>query len=302
MLDEFKNAKIAVIGDVILDEYVEGKVNRISPEAPIPILAPHKEYQRLGGAANVAHNIVSLGASCTLFGQIGKDTFASKVRSTCEKLGITANLFDFKEHTIVKRRYIALGQQLLRVDWEKKTPLPEEYVAQIAEKLSGFDIIIVSDYAKGFITEKLMAELKKSNTKIFVDPRPANKEYYKDVFVICPNRKEAGEMSHKDDIESMGLTLSKEYNANIIITRSEEGVSLFENNEHKYLPALALEVADVSGAGDTFVAACALATATNKSLKEAIHIANVASSIAVQKHGTYAVKLDELKQALENES
>lgn len=303
IINRFKEQHIVVLGDVMLDEYIFGDVHRISPEAPVPVLHVRKKEYRLGGAANAAHNIVSLGSRCTLISQIGKDEVGQELIRELNKKNIDSYLIERDNYpTIKKTRIIARNQQVVRIDYEEVAPLTEEKIEEIMQLIKKInpDVILVSDYEKGFIIPVLMEELKTFPCKIIADPKIKNGRLFKDVFAITPNLKEAQEISGKSEIEEIGKYITDCLNTHLILTRGKDGVSAFdkETKEHYYLPAQCGEVVDVSGAGDTFASAFALAVASGADLQEAVTIANKSAGIAVGKLGTATVSCDELRRIL----
>lgn len=310
IITNFYNKKVVVVGDIMLDEFLFGDVKRINPEAPVPVLSVTNRLFKPGGAANVSNNLVDLGAKSYIIGRIGNDESANILIKEFKKLGINHNLIvDKSMPTIRKVRSIAKNQQLLRVDFEEKKYLEEKHVDKIIKNIKEIkpDIIIVSDYNKGFITKKLMDELKKLAIRIICDLKPENKELFKNVFLIKPNLKEAQELSGikgEDDfhVEAIGKKLMEEFNSNVMITRSEKGMSLFEKNGKIYhIPTKAQEVYDVTGAGDTVIATLALSLSANATLEEATIISNHAAGIVVKKIGTATITSDELIQSLNHD-
>ena len=315
IIDGFKDKKIAVIGDLILDKYIFGKVERISPEAPIPIVTVKSEKFVPGGAANVASNIATLSGKAEILGVVGKDV-ASKIlidglsELNIETAGI-CNLSDRK--TIEKIRIIGQNQQLLRVDYEDDsyigTHIETELINNL-EKIENLSVIIISDYAKGTITAELMLMLKKfakaKEIKLIVDPKPKHKDIYHGVFLITPNQKEAQELSgillkNDEDFIVAGRKLVSELQANIIITAGEKGMYVFDAQDElkvNHIHTVAKEVYDVSGAGDTVIATLSLAIACGANLSDAATLANIAAGIKVSKMGTAPVYLEELKSQL----
>lgn len=291
--------KIAVIGDIIIDEFVFGSVDRINPEAPVPVLRYGKNEFRLGGAANVAHNVVSLGGNCILIGKVGNEKTAENL---LDKNNIEHDLLiDSEYHTIVKTRFLTGDYQLLRLDKEKIKQISQEEVNQIAEKASECEIIIISDYAKGLVSQELMDELRKTNKTILVDPKISKTNLFKDVYLIKPNLEETKKIlridtDHEHELEESALELQNRFNANILITKGKDGMSLFEKKQLPYhIPSQAKEVYDVTGAGDTVIATIGYGLSIGKSLKESVELANRAAGIVVGKVGTAAVKNAELK-------
>ncbi len=303
IVDGFPNYHIVVIGDVMLDEYIFGDVHRISPEAPVPVLHISSKEFRLGGAANAAHNIVSLGGRCTLVGQVGKDDIKMELLRELDHKKIKYHFIERDNVlTTKKTRIIARNQQVVRLDHELHSKLPDECIPGIVDFINTArpDLILVSDYDKGFITESLMLELKKLGCRIVADPKVKNSHLFKDVFAITPNMKEAQEISGKDELEEIGRYITELFNTHLILTRSKDGVSCFnkETKEHQHFPAQCGEVIDVSGAGDTFAGAFALAIASGVNLMQSVVLANTSAGIAVGKLGTAVVSQEELKKVL----
>jgi D-beta-D-heptose 7-phosphate kinase / D-beta-D-heptose 1-phosphate adenosyltransferase len=307
ILEDFSEKKIAVIGDIMLDSYVYGTVERVSPEAPVSIFKEEKEEYSLGGAANVAANISSLNGKVYLFGYIGEDSAGKILISKIEEKKINHFLFPVLEKTTKKTRLIGnRQQQMIRIDSESYAVISEDAEERLAKEVAGKnpDIIVVSDYAKGCITSGLFSKLKNylPNTKIIVDPRPQNKEKYKGVFLITPNLKEAREMSGMEKVEDMGKILQERYKCSILITRGKEGMSLFENDKVNSIPTKAKEVYDITGAGDTVIAVMALSLASGVNLEESSFLANHAAGIVVGKAGTASVSKNELIEGIKSES
>jgi rfaE bifunctional protein kinase chain/domain len=315
IIRRFKDINIAVVGDLMLDKYIIGKVERISPEAPIPVVSVHKEKFVAGGAANVAANIATLNGNAKIFGVVGKDEAATTLSNCIENLGIDARgICSLPERkTIQKIRIIGQSQQLLRVDYEDGSYIGSHAEKQIIMQLSACEnlqIIIVSDYAKGTITSELMQLLKKfateKNIKIIVDPKPKHKEFYQGVSLITPNQKEAQELSgiilEKDeDFLEAGAKLTEEFHSDIIITAGDKGMYVFPIDaprDFTHIPTVAREVYDVSGAGDTVIATLSLALASGANLAEAAKLANIAAGIKVSKIGTAPVHFKELSEEL----
>ena len=299
---------IIVLGEVMLDKYTYGKVERINPEAPVPVLNVVEERYTLGGAGNVANNISSLNHDVFLISILNHDEFGKCIEELCNKNNIRYHFVSDGRPTIVKHRFVAIGynQQLLRVDYEKVFPINDNLskkILEIIKNLNGkSDILIISDYAKGLITKELMEGIKKEfKGKILVDPKPKNIDFYRDVYLIKPNLKEASqilgrEIENKDDeVEKAGLELVDKYNSNFVITRSEKGATLITlDGDIFHIPTKVKEVHDVSGAGDTFIAVLGYALDKGYDLVDAVKLANKASSIVVGKVGTATVSLDEL--------
>ncbi|WP_230409690.1 D-glycero-beta-D-manno-heptose-7-phosphate kinase [Undibacterium fentianense] len=298
--------RILVAGDVMLDRYWFGEVNRISPEAPVPIVRVERREERLGGAANVARNAVALGIETSLLGVIGEDEAGQQVESLLKQVGIRSYLnHDPSISTIIKLRVIGRQQQLIRIDFEEK---PTEQVLQ--DKLSRFqnliseyDVIVLSDYAKGGLVNiaQMIASAKKLSKVILVDPKGSDYSIYKGATMLTPNKSELkqviGQWRDESDLTEKAQNLRKELQMQaLLLTRSEEGMTLFTDAEVLQVPAMAREVFDVSGAGDTVIATVAAMLSEGKNLQESVLIANKAGGIVVGKLGTATVTRDELFQ------
>lgn len=307
ILDSFKNVKIGVVGDLMLDDYIIGEVKRISPEAPVPVVNVKEEKFVLGGAANVVNNLCALGAKTLCFGVIGTDSNGDRLIKTFDEKGIdiTGIIRDSDTPTIVKRRILAGNQQLLRIDWEKAThiskELEDELLQKFKEKIDSLDAVILSDYDKGVLTPKVAKEIvrlcKEKGKIVTVDPKPKNALNYIGATSMTPNRKEAMECLGKinvTDFETLGKELKEKLQlTNLLLTRSEEGMSLFLD-ETINIPTFAKEVYDVTGAGDTVISVFTLASATGVSWHEAAKIANTAAGVVVGKMGTSTVTKEEI--------
>lgn len=310
IIKKFPQQKVAVFGDVMLDEYLYGTVSRISPEAPVPILKAEKKEYFLGGAANVAHNISSLGGNAHLFGLVGNDHKGRVIKRMLEEIGITYTLYDPLKETMQKTRIIASNQQIVRVDSGETDPPALDIEKVVRSEVSRLtpSIIVVSDYAKGFITAELLTLLKeyaeKSGIKLIIDPKPNHKNFYSGAYLITPNEDEAIGMSGVPTIEEAGERLKHELSSHILITRGKDGMSLFEEGSDKRLhfPTQAREVYDITGAGDTVAAAFSLAISSGASLMDATILANHVAGLAVEKIGTSFVLRSELENILESEN
>jgi len=316
-LNTLKNKKILVIGDIMLDKYIWGNVSRISPEAPVQVVDVKRETHVPGGAANTANNISSLGAKSFIAGIVGNDQEKDTLLKELTKRNINSEgiITDSKKPTITKTRIMAHNQQLLRVDYEDKAYIDNDFENKIInfvnKVIDEIDLIIISDYAKGIITPNLIKQLieitQQKNKKIIIDPKPKHKNFFKGVDLITPNHKEAAEMAgiketRDEDIQKIGKKLIEDLNSNVLITRGKKGMALFEKNgEITNIPTVAKEVYDVSGAGDTVTACLGLAIAANATLKDAAIIANHAAGIVVGKVGTATCTIEELKKSIENE-
>ena len=311
ILEKIGSTKILVIGDLMLDKFIWGDVTRISPEAPVPVVHVKNETCAPGGAANAAMNVCALGAKCYLLGLVGDDYAKDILITLLNAKNIdTQGIFVHQNPTIQKVRVMGNNHNLIRFDYEEKTENEKEkemieYIKQIANEI---DIILVSDYAKGTITQTIMLELKKIGKKIIVDPKSERFHFYKGVYAIKPNEKEATEIANmkntgEESINQMGKQMLERSNANILLSRGKEGMSLFElEGDISHFPARTKEVFDVTGAGDTVVATIALAIAAGANLKEATMLANYAAGIKVSKIGTVAVSKQELQNTLKENS
>lgn len=303
--DSFSAINALVVGDVMLDRYWFGNVDRISPEAPVPVLAVQKEEARAGGAANVAHNILALGANTNLLSVVGDDDAGREIRRIIDSYGATTSLLvDPSVKTIVKLRMVAQNQQLLRADFDQQPS--EETLAQclvsFEKALEQAHVVILSDYGKGGLLHvSTMIEMAKAKgLPVIVDPKGNDYSRYHGATLITPNLKEfeavAGSVSSEQDFESKARALrdklSLEY---LLVTRSEKGMSLFgDDGAHIHSPARAIEVYDVSGAGDTVIALMALAMVSDFSNAERLDLANTVAGIVVGKLGTAVASIEEV--------
>jgi len=315
IVKRFHEKTVLVIGDLMLDKYIWGRVNRISPEAPVQVVNVKKESFAAGGSANVAMNLSALGGKTDVVGVVGKDESNKQLISMLneKKIKTEGVIIDDKKPTTQKIRIIGQNQQLLRVDYEDREYLNKDdenrVMKYIKKIIKDIDIIIISDYAKGSITESFMNELKTAanehDKKIIVDPKPKHTAFYEGVYLVTPNNNEACEMAgiekNNHCLEDVGKELGAKMNTNILITRGEKGMTLIENNNVTNIPTKAKEVYDVTGAGDTVVAALALSIASGATPEQAAVIANHAAGIAVGKVGTTTVGSDELMESLEEE-
>ncbi len=305
----FAGKKILVYGDVILDRYIFGQVERISPEAPVPVVTVQREESRLGGAGNVAANIDRLGACGMLLGVAGRDGFAAEIGRLKKKGNLVVR--DAGNKTIVKTRIISQRQQIVRVDREGSIRLGAAALQRIRAAIAapGIDGIIVSDYGKGTVNAEVMALLKAravaGGIPIVVDPKPPHFDLYRGVTGITPNLKEAEQMAAmaigSDAAVALALNrIRRRYQTRFtLITRGSQGISAAEKNRRMFhLPAFSREVFDVTGAGDTVVAVLTLALVAGADLREAVALANAAASIVVEKVGTSQVGLEELRDRL----
>lgn len=303
--EQFSKTRLLVVGDVMLDRYWFGDTKRISPEAPVPIVQVEKIDERLGGAANVARNVAALGAQTTILGIAGNDEPGKRVIELLKASGVDSQLeIDAKVPTIVKLRVIARQQQLIRLDFEE-TPSEQALAHKLErfEKLVGSaDVVILSDYGKGALGQVAhMIEQARAQKKIvLVDPKGEDYEKYRGATVLTPNRSElrqvVGQWSSEEDLTRRAQDLRRSLNLQaLLLTRSEEGMSLFTEQGVSHVKAQAREVFDVSGAGDTVIATLAVALAAGWPIEKAMGLANRAGGIVVGKLGTATVTSEELQ-------
>jgi len=303
-LGSLSNARILIVGDVMLDRYWFGEVNRISPEAPVPVVRVERREERLGGAANVARNAATLGAQTGLLGVIGQDEAGAAVEALLTDLGISSYLNrDPAISTIIKLRVIGRQQQLVRVDFEDAPTdtVLRDKLTQFNALIGSYDVIILSDYAKGSLVNvaDMISVGKKLGKRLLVDPKGDDFSRYKGASVLTPNRSELiriiGNWKSEEELTTKAQNLRRSLDLEaLLLTRSEEGMTLYQENEVVNFPAVAREVFDVSGAGDTVIATLAVMLGNGVALAEAVRIANLAGGIVVGKLGTATVTREEL--------
>lgn len=318
IISNFRDKKILVIGDLILDEFIWGKVSRISPEAPVPVVWVDKESFMPGGAANVANNLTSLGAKVYLVGIIGKDDRGAILRGELLHKGINTEgvIVDATRPTILKTRVIAHQQQVVRIDKERidriRNKIINKIMAYIESMIKEIDALVIEDYGKGLITPHLLepiVKLARRNKKIIaVDPKEDHFSYYKGVTVITPNHHEASKatglkVTDKIFLKKVGHDLMDKLKTQIVlITLGEEGMAVFEKGKlPRKIPTIAQEVYDVSGAGDTVISSFTLSLVSGATPIQAAHIANCAAGIVVGKVGISLVNQDELIKRIKEE-
>jgi rfaE bifunctional protein kinase chain/domain len=314
-IDRFTSCRITVVGDVIMDEFLWGRVDRISPEAPVPVVEVERQSHMLGGAGNVVNNIIALGGQALLCGIVGNDSMGKKLARIVGKLNkVTDGLVvENRRPTTMKTRVVAHSQQVVRVDREERRPVDEKSIGRILatlkEEINESDAIVVADYGKGVVTRSLMdgiRSLSQDNQCILaVDPTPRNLALYKDVTLITPNNYEAQQMSGiqiEDDqsLRRAGAHLLAELGCQmVLITQGDKGMTLFEGNgQTTQIPTVARKVFDVSGAGDTVIATFALALAAGLTARQAAVLANLAAGIVVGEVGTATAPAAKLKEVL----
>ncbi|MFH1604255.1 MAG: D-glycero-beta-D-manno-heptose-7-phosphate kinase [Pseudomonadota bacterium] len=308
VLPDLSKARLLVVGDVMLDRYWFGDVSRISPEAPVPIVRVERTEERPGGASNVARNATALGARVTLLSVVGDDEAGARLLQLVEDEHIIACLHkDPGIPTTVKLRVVGRQQQLLRIDFETQ-PSHEVLAQKLTEfeaLLAGCDVLVLSDYGKGGLTHiARMIELAHASGKvILVDPKGDDFSRYRGATIVTPNRAElrevVGRWKDEEDLTRRAQALRRELGAQaLLLTRSEDGMSLYQESGVVHQTTKAREVFDVSGAGDTVMAALAAMLASGATLPDAVHVANCAAGIVVGKLGTAVVDREELQAAL----
>ncbi|MBI2026705.1 MAG: D-glycero-beta-D-manno-heptose-7-phosphate kinase [Deltaproteobacteria bacterium] len=314
IVDSFQKKNILVLGDIILDEYIIGEVERICPEAPVPVVRVSQRNFHLGGAANVVHNLRALGAQTSLCGVVGGDDSGRKIYQLLDEIGVDHRsiLIDESRPTIQKSRVIARRQQIVRFDNEKSVELAALVSARLfqefCDRLPTSDIVIVSDYAKGVLSRHFFQEIAivvhKASKKLIVDPKRQDLHFYRGASVLTPNFAEACRFAQNEEVcaslEKLGgHILSSLDDSSVIITLGGDGMAVFEKNlPMQFMKTKPQEVFEVSGAGDTVLSLLSLGLVSGLSLSEAASLANTGAGLVVKKMGTATVTPEELKQAL----
>jgi rfaE bifunctional protein kinase chain/domain len=313
LVSSLRDRTIVVLGDVMLDRYIEGDVSRISPEAPVPVVALRSETLRLGGAGNVALNLSALGAKVRMVALVGRDTASRRLRGILDGVGMSSRYLatDRLRPTSVKTRVVAEGQQIVRIDREEPGDAEGSVRSRLLDALRravrGADGLVISDYGKGVITAPLLdavVPLAVGRGLVAVDPKEEHFDLYRGVTVITPNHHEASfiagrRIRDRSSLVEVGRALRERVGAvSVLITRGAEGMSLFEKKRTTHIGAAAREVYDVTGAGDTVVAVVALSAASGYDLPLSARIANVAAGVAVSHAGAVAVTSAELRRAM----
>lgn len=316
LIDRFANTRVLVVGDIVLDHYIWGRVTRISPEAPVPVVNVTRENHLLGGATNVVQNIHALGGVVSICGVIGRDDAGVQVLDLlkAQEIPVDGLVIDQDRPTTIKTRVIAHNQQVVRFDRETKDSICKEtherIFAHVRRSIAeGLDGIVISDYCKGVVTADLVAAIvriaRKHGIIVSVDPKVSHFNMYRGVTILTPNTREAS-IGSKIEIEDeaallkAGALLLRQLNcAAVLITRGEQGMSLFERSGRIiHIPTMAREVYDVTGAGDTVIGALTLAMASGAGAVDAARIANYAAGVVVGVVGTATVKARELKKRI----
>jgi D-glycero-beta-D-manno-heptose-7-phosphate kinase len=314
----FAGRRIAVLGDCMVDRYLWGRVERISPEAPVPVVEVERESDRLGGAGNVAANLCALGAVPVLFGAVGADESGARLRESFTRLGVElAGLVEDAERpTTVKTRIVANAQQVVRADRESRADLAGDalgrFVAALERELPGCAGLVVSDYGKGVVTartlEAALGVARRAGLAVSVDPKESHIDAYRGVSILTPNQHEAGfvqgmRVTDEASLLQVGWGLRQRLDAEaVLVTRGAQGMSLFERSgRYTYLPTVAREVFDVTGAGDTVVSVVAAALAAGADFPAACHLANHAAGVVIREVGTASCSPQQLLASLDGE-
>jgi D-beta-D-heptose 7-phosphate kinase/D-beta-D-heptose 1-phosphate adenosyltransferase len=318
VVNRFDKAKVLVIGDVMMDEYIWGDVSRISPEAPVPVVRVAKESFIPGGAANVVRNINSLGGKVYLIGTIGNDSPGKRLKRSLTKKGVSTQglIIDRSRPTTQKTRVIAHSQQVVRIDKERIDSVTSQIRKRLLNALERFinrvAIVVVSDYGKGIITpttlKKIFSLANKYKKQVVIDPKVGHFEDYRGATILTPNQNEArialgGILTEEESIRSIGKRILRELDLEaLLITRGAEGMSLFERNEKVIdIPTVAQEVYDVTGAGDTVTAVLALGLAAGADFLSSARIANFAAGIVIREVGAATVNKRELIKSIKSQ-
>ena len=315
ILEKFAGVRVIVVGDVMLDRYWWGSVTRISPEAPVPVVRMQRTSLAAGGAANVAANIAGLGAAPVLLGAVGDDDESLLIPEVLSQVGVSAGhlITIMGRPTTVKTRIIAHNQQVARIDQESDVPLNGGAENAVLEKFKALvadcDAVVVSDYAKGLLTERIVSEIISEctarNIPVLVDPKGKDYSKYAGATLITPNRREAAdacglEENDQQMVDLAGNQLLKELGVqSVLVTQGEDGMTLFRKDNTPYhLNTLARDVYDVTGEGDTVIGTLAVAVGAGAELNEAADIANIAAGLVVEQVGTTAISFKDLREAL----
>jgi len=313
MLSRLGPVKVLVIGDFMLDSYTNGKIHRISPEAPVSVLQAHSEESRPGGAGNVVLNLRSLGASVTAIGRVGRDFAGEEIRSALESedVDVRGILFQKRYKTPVKNRFIADSQQILRVDFETITSLPEDLEYEIIQKLPDLmedcQIVAISDYGKGFLSHALIGVViemaKAHHVPVIVDPKGVDFTKYRGATILKPNLTEAyaaTKLPLEVSLDEVSAVILKTCGIDqLLITRSQEGISLFNRSGERFdFPVRSKEIKDVTGAGDTVLAMLSVALANDLDIRYAAQLSNISAGMVIERSGCARINLSEMAERL----
>lgn len=317
IINNFPEAGVLVVGDIMVDHFIWGKVSRISPEAPVPVVDVQKDSILLGGCANVLNSIYAMGGKVYVAGVVGADNIGKRLLEELRQREIATDgiVVEKGRPTTLKTRIVAHGQQMVRFDKESRKPIPKNSTRKILDYINSLQskigAIVISDYSKGVISRELITGIRKivDDEKVYIclDPKQNDFTVYEGVYVVTPNHHEAGraagiEITDENDLLQAGAALLNKYNFHaLLITRGEEGMSLFERGKkiaHTHFSTQAKEIYDVTGAGDTVIGVLALSLAAQASLQEATCLANQAAGIVVGKVGTATVSQEELIKVL----
>jgi rfaE bifunctional protein kinase chain/domain len=318
VFNDFNTVKATVLGDIMLDAYFFGKVDRISPEAPVPVVSVTSKERRAGGAANVAFNLKNLGAQVSICAVVGNDLEGEFLRTLFEEKRINTDglVLDYDRQTTVKTRVIGNQQQVLRVDEEDTHPhdisVEDQLIVLLKESLSDCDVLVIEDYNKGLLSERIIQSAlslaKKKNIPVVVDPKKENFLAYKGVALFKPNRKELKEglnlesnLDNRAEIETAVRSLNKQLQSDrIMLTLSEDGTVIFQDDTFHHFPAHPRKIRDVSGAGDSVISVAALCVALNLAPQMTAELSNLAGGLVCEKVGVIPIDRDQLfTEALE---
>ena len=316
ILKKFPGQRILVLGDVILDWYWWGQASRLSPEAPVPVVRKQRTTLQPGGAGNTAANLAALGARVTLFGVTGTDSHADQLRAALSAHGVETGglVADASRPTTTKTRVIAAHQQIVRVDEEATGPISETIAADVLKAvwndLAGADAIVISDYAKGFLTHPLLdaviGEARRARKSVFADPKGVDASRYRGVFLLKPNRVELGLLTglpapgtHEETLAAASRLAASMPGTHILVTEGSEGMTLFVGSQPpEHVAPTPRQVFDVTGAGDTVLAVIAMAVTAGASWTQAMQLAAAAAGVAIGRMGSVAVSLNDLQTNL----
>jgi D-beta-D-heptose 7-phosphate kinase/D-beta-D-heptose 1-phosphate adenosyltransferase len=303
-LNDLRSFRVLVLGDFLLDTYTTGKIRRISPEAPVPVMEVLRQESRPGGAGNVVLNLLTLGAKVFALGRIGDDEEGEELKRRLGEANTSGMVIEKGYRTPIKNRLIADSQQLIRIDFEKITPIPstleERVIQKLEEILPQVDIVAISDYGKGFLTEKVLRACFAKGVPTIVDPKGADFTKYRGATLIKPNLSEAyaaAKLGPQASLDEVAKKL-EDLTEILLITRSEAGISVFQKGERADFPVRSKEVKDVTGAGDTVLSMICLGLANGLDIHQAAQLANIAAGLSIERVGCVQITMAELAQRL----